>query len=247
MLNSVHLSFTFSNDFMQSSQLIAHYDQMWAQACKSFLEGKTMSDPLLDDPHDDRYGITLLLRPDEATAQKIHVFLQHMAEFEPDQYYYPLSDLHLTILSIISCYSDFRLNQINIDEYDIKIKEVLQDISPLRIRLKGITASPSTILLQGFPEEDTLQRLRDRLREVFKNSTLQHSIDSRYRLVTAHSTVVRFRKPLRNPEAFVRQLEKYRQADFGWVEAKQLELVGNDWYQRKAKVKVLKRYLLEES
>jgi 2'-5' RNA ligase len=232
---------------MHTSALIAHYNQMWIHARSSFLEGKPTGDPLLDEPGDDRYGITLLLRPDETTAQKIHAFLQQMAGLEPDQYYYPVSDLHLTILSIISCYSGFQLSQIDIPAYDTRIKEVLRGVPPFRIRFKGITASPSTVLIQGFPEDDALQRLRDQLRVAFKNSTLQHSIDSRYRLFTAHSTVIRFRKPLQNPSAFVNQLEKYRQTDFGLVTAKQVELVGNDWYQRKEKVKMLKTYRLEKT
>lgn len=229
---------------MDQTALIQHYTQMWAYARHNFLQGKTQNDPLLDDPRDDRYGITLLLRPDEATANKIHQFLQHMAVLEPDQYYYPLSDQHLTILSIISCYPGFKLNQIELNAYDAKIKEALQGIPPINIHFKGITASPSTVLVQGFPEDDFLQKLRDQLRHIFKGSSLQHSIDSRYRLFTAHSTVIRFRKPLKNPEAFANQLEKYRETDFGLVKAKQIELVGNDWYQRKENVKILKTYTL---
>lgn len=227
-----------------SQALSDHYAQMWDTARSCFLEGKTVSDPRLDDPADDRYGITLLLRPDPATANRIHHFLQEMAGLEPEQYYYPLSDQHLTILSIISCYSGFELNQIDLTAYDTHIREALQGTPPISIHFTGITASPSTVLIQGFPEDDALQRLRDQLRHIFKKSALQHSIDSRYRLFTAHSTVIRFRKPLRNPQTFAHHLEKYREADFGWATAKQIELVGNDWYQRKEKVKILKTYTL---
>ncbi len=224
--------------------LLQHYTQMWEQARTHFLEGSIPTDPLIDAPDDDRYGITLLLRLEEETSQKINLFLQEIKGLEPSQYYYPPSDQHLTVLSIISCYAGFQLSQIDVDAYDVLIKEVLPGIPPIKIHFKGITASPSTILIQGFPENDALQQLRNKLRFVFKNSKLQHSIDSRYALFTAHSTVIRFRKPLNNPETLVYALEKYRDADFGSVTAQQIELVANDWYQREDRVKLLRTYPL---
>lgn len=225
-----------------SLSLSEHYAQMWNKACASFLEGNQQTDSLLDEPGDDRYGITLLLRPDNATALNVNSFLEDIAEVEPHQYYYPLSDQHMTILSIISCYSGFQLGDIDVSAYTKLIQEALDDIPPIKIRFKGITASPSTVLIQGFPEDGVLERLREQLREVFKSSGLQHSIDSRYRLFTAHSTVIRFREPLLHPKKFTDTLEKYRETEFGLVNADQLELVGNDWYQREAKVKLLKSF-----
>ncbi|MDF9795186.1 2'-5' RNA ligase [Catalinimonas alkaloidigena] len=224
--------------------LSEHYTQMWTKARNSFLEGNQQTDTLLDEPGDDRYGITLLLRPDNATAQNINAFLDEIAQVEPHQYYYPLSDQHMTILSIISCYSGFELEDIDVLAYNKLIQKALDGIPPIKILFKGVTASPSTVLIQGFPEDGALERLRDQLREVFKSSELQHSIDSRYRLFTAHSTVIRFREPLLNPQKFIDSLEKYREADFGLVTARQLELLGNDWYQREAKVKLLKTFTL---
>lgn len=230
-----------------SLSLSEHYTQMWTKARTSFLEGNQQTDSLLDEPGDDRYGITLLLRPDSATALHVNSFLEDIAEVEPHQYYYPLSDQHLTILSIISCYSGFQLDYIDTPAYIKLIQEALDDIPPIKIRFKGITASPSTVLILGFPEDDALERLREQLREVFKSSGLQHSIDSRYRLFTAHSTVTRFREPLLTPQKFVDTLEKYLETDFGLFTADQLELVANDWYQREAKVKLLETFQLSST
>ncbi|MEK6480118.1 mutarotase [Catalinimonas sp. 4WD22] len=230
-----------------SLSLSEHYTQMWTKARTSFLEGQLQTDSLLDEPDDDRYGITLLLRPDSATALHVNSFLEDIAAVEPHQYYYPLSDQHMTILSIISCYSGFQLADIDIPAYTKLIQEALNDIPPIKICFKGITASPSTVLIQGFPVDNILERLREHLREVFKSSELQHSIDSRYRLFTAHSTVIRFREPLLNYTKLIDRLEKYRETDFGLVTANQLELVGNDWYQREAKVSLLKTFQLSST
>ena len=66
----------------------------------------------------------------------------------------------------------------------------------------------------------------------FKKTTLETSIDKRYQIHTAHSTVVRFKNPLKHSSAYVEKLKKYRDYYFGITEVNQLQFVFNDWYQR---------------
>ena len=94
-------------------------------------------------------------------------------------------------------------------------------------------------MIQGFPTDETLNNLRNKLRENFKNSGLQQSIDSRYTISAAHATVMRFQDKLQDPKKLIEISEKYRDYDFGEFEVKNLELVYNDWYQRKSNTRVL--------
>ncbi|WP_343707224.1 hypothetical protein [Flavobacterium sp.] len=71
------------------------------------------------------------------------------------------------------------------------------------------------------------------------NSGLQQSIDSRYEISTAHSTIMRFQEKLQNPKKLIETVENFRDYDFGEFEVKNLELVYNDWYQRKSSTRVL--------
>lgn len=206
--------------------------------------GNIEKDALIDDPADQRYGITLLTRPNAEVAHNIMGFLWQARQLEPEQYFYPQSDLHMTVLSIISCYAGFSLDQVDTKAYADKVQEALQDISAFDLEFRGITASASTVLIQGFPQDASLQLLRDRLREVFRSSDLQHSIDSRYKIVTAHSTVIRFRQPLRQSEQFWEFLEDHRHTDFGTFTISGLELLGNNWYQQKEKTQCIRRYTL---
>jgi 2'-5' RNA ligase len=222
-----------------------HYAQMWQAASDRIRRGDIEPDPLLDAPDDTRYGISLLARPDEQTAAAISAFLQECRVLEPAQYYYPHSDLHLTVLSIISCYAGFRLEQVEQEAYRQCVAQALQGIPPFTLTFSGISASSSTVVLQGFPGDDTLEKLRNRLRTNFHQSGLEHSIDSRYRIVTAHSTVVRFREKLQRPARFADFLAEQRQRNFGGFRINSLELLGNDWYQRKEKTVLLKKYALE--
>lgn len=219
-----------------------HYNQLYTNAIHQIAADNYLIDPLIDSPTDKRFGITLLARPDELTNQRIQNVLSALKETEPDQYFYPSSDTHITILSIISCYDGFELKGINIEDYKKIITSCLPAHGTLEIELKGLTASPSCIMIQGFFLSDTLQIIRKNLREAFRNSSLQQSIDKRYTIQTAHSTVVRFRRPLKDKDRFIQTIESVRNFYFGKFTVSELSLVHNDWYQRKEKVTELARF-----
>ncbi len=221
-----------------------HYDNLWKQSLEKFNRHAFEFDDLIDSEDDNRYGVTLLARPSDQVKQKIAELLDSIRPVAPGQYYYPQSDLHLTVLSIISCYPGFTLDQIDKSKYKEIVQSAIDPISPFRIRFRGLTASPSCILIQGFPEDNRLQTLRDRLRNKFKQSDLQHSIDKRYKLQTAHITAIRFKEPFADAKAFVKTVANLRNIDFGSCEINQLELVANDWYQQKDKVELIERFAL---
>jgi 2'-5' RNA ligase len=112
------------------------------------------------------------------------------------------------------------------------IKESTKDIPDINIHFKGISTSAEAVMVQGFPLNDNLEYLRNRLRSNFKATTLQQSIDARYTLSTAHITTVRFREQLNDPEKYAELLENYRNVDFGHFKPEAIELVYNDWYQK---------------
>lgn len=219
--------------------LTQHYDQLYKTSSEIISTGKYSIDSELKNESDSRFGITLLIRPNDEIKANIHTFLNELRKAEPEQYFYPDSDIHITVMSIISCSSDFTLNQISAKEYIEVICRSLVDVEKIQIHFKGITASPSALMIQGFPSDETLNNLRNRLRENFKNSGLQQSIDSRYSISTAHSTVMRFQEKLHDPKKLIEIAEKFRDYDFGEFEVKNLELVYNDWYQRKSTTRVL--------
>ncbi|SDE40927.1 2'-5' RNA ligase family protein [Pedobacter soli] len=225
--------------------LAEHYDKLYTDSVTKIASGDYETDPLINDETDKRFGITLVIRPDLATNAQIQQFLTEVKAIEPDQYFYQNSDIHITLMSIISCYTGFDLKDIHMQDYVSLIQEVLTKQKTFKIQFKGLTASPSCILVQGFLTE-TLNEIRDDLRKVFKNSALQQSIDKRYAIQTAHATIVRFNNPLRNPAVLVSLMEKYRDFDFGTFEVKQIELVYNDWYQRERFVQKLHVFSTEQ-
>lgn len=223
--------------------LSQHYNSLYEDSVQKIKLNQYETDNLIASPLDTRKGITLLFRPDVKVIQNIHRFLNELKIVEPEQYYYPASDIHVTVLSIISCYAGFDLAQIKPEEYVALIERCLPK-HPIEIEFRGVTASPNCIMIQGFMMNNTLTQLRENLRKAFKNSTLQQSIDMRYTIETAHSTVVRLRKKLIDKELFIQALDKYRSHTFGHNTINKVELVYNDWYQRKEKVKILAEFKL---
>jgi 2'-5' RNA ligase len=224
--------------------LTEHYDRLYEKSSKAILEGGYLIDNQIDSLSDNRFGITLLIRPDEQITSNVQASLEELKAIDQAQYYYPASDMHVTVLSIISCYAGFELSRISIQDYVNVIQESLAGIGTIDIRFTGITASPSAVMIQGFPCGNALEEVRDRLRSNFRGSGLEESIDTRYTLATAHVTAMRFRAELKNSERFVAALERYRQHDFGHLQAQHLELVYNDWYQRERFVRRLHTFSL---
>jgi 2'-5' RNA ligase len=219
--------------------LASHYTNLFTESCEKISNDNYVIDTQIDNLNDNRLGITLLIRPTEEIKNSIQLFLNELKKVDASQYYYPNSDIHITVMSIISCYDGFDISNITQQDYIAVINKCITGLNKSVIKLQGITASPSAVMVQGFPSDTSINDLRDNLRLAFKQTTLEQSIDQRYSLFTAHLTVVRFRNPINNKDLFLKLLHKYRDYNFGKFEIKKLELVQNDWYQSANLVKNL--------
>lgn len=227
--------------------LAEHYNTLYKKSIQKIISDEYSFDDLIDSQSDKRQGISLLARPNKEVIANVEGFLRDLAQIDPEQYYQPASDLHITVMSIITCYKGFDLRSICISDYVNTIQESIKTDRNIEINFKGITASPSAIMIQGFLSDDTLNFLRHNIRMNFKNSGLQQSIDSRYSIQTAHMTAVRFRKLLTSKMDLLKAIEDYREFDFGTLSVNTVELVYNDWYQRKEFVKQLHQFELNTS
>jgi len=228
----------------EQMDLHQHYQQLYQNSLQHINNNGNDIDTLMNAPDDLRRGITLVVRPDAAILQNIQHITDGLKALDPHQYYHPADDLHVTVMSIITCYSGFDLSMIHLPDYVSMIESCLLPSPDICIRFKGITLSPSCILVQGFMENDTLTDIRQRLRTRFKGSSLQQTIDQRYAIQTAHSTIVRFRQPLANQSKILAYLEQYREHDFGYLHTRDISLLYNDWYHKHEIVQTLHRFTI---
>lgn len=225
--------------------LQTHYDRLWESARPHIQAGEVECDPHLSGERlDERRGLTLLLRPPAEVAGAISAFLAECAGVEPGQYVYQAAELHVTVLSLFTATAQYQPRYARSADYLTAGDAAIEGAAPLQVAFRGITASPGAVLIQGFPADEGLEELRERLRQGLRAAGLDSGLDQRYRIRTAHITALRFRSPLRDPATFCALLDRYRGRDFGAATVAQAELVANDWYMSAAHTRLLRRYTL---
>ena len=222
------------------------YQQMWADNLPKIKQGHIHIDSNIDNPIDNRKGITLRIRFEQPVRLAMAAFLEKTKAIAPLQYAYPDTDLHITALSIFSCQANFMLHQINLEDYKQLLSKALQRQPAFSLNFKGITLSPTGIVAKGYDASGTLNQIRNSIRAAFKQSALENTIDKRYVLQAAHCTLLRFKAPLQATNSFIDFVKQYQDFPFGTTKVSQLDLVYNDWYMKTDNVVVLARYSLRQ-
>jgi len=207
------------------------YDKMWSAAIGKIRTGKIETDRVLAlSSPDHRRGLTLISRPSVNVAGKVMAFLQEVRDVEPRQYYYPSADLHITILSLFTATVEHQSLAAQTFRYAQAVDAVFQKVQPFRIEWTGVTTSAGAIMIQGFPDDETINEIRNHLRRELRGRGLNDRLDTRYRLETAHMTFVRFRGPLQDSVRLAAALERARNRRFGATIIREVHLVKSDWY-----------------
>ena len=210
--------------------LQTRYDAIWHEAAPALARGDVACDAQLAAGNDPRRGLTLIARPDPQLAASFSALLDRLTDIEPEQYRHPVPDMHVTVLSLFTATVDHGPELARAAAYRAAVAAAMEGTPPFTIEFIGITASRGAVLAQGFPQGDALPALRDRLRDELRARGLDGSLDGRYKLVTAHSTLLRFVRPLTSPDRFHHTLAQLRDTPLGTMHVDAVELVQNDWY-----------------
>jgi hypothetical protein len=80
-------------------ELCPQYESFWQRAWPRMRAGDTESDlRVFRKDQDLRRGMTVIARLALDVTQRIRAFLDSMQALDPQQYYYPSTDIHLTVL-----------------------------------------------------------------------------------------------------------------------------------------------------
>lgn len=219
---------------------------MWQESWPRIRIGDVVHDmQLANKGSDARRGLTVIARLQSSVTERLSNMLETLSAIEPHQYYYPRADIHLTILSLFTATEHYQLHLERLDDYRDAVATALKSSRSFIVDTAGITLSRSTVMVQGFPHDATLNDMRDRLRTALISRGLGNSLDQRYRLLTAHSTLLRFTSPLQAPEQFSVALAGFRSEFFGASAITSLDLVTNDWYMSSETLTKVEAYHLE--
>jgi 2'-5' RNA ligase len=226
------------------TDLRRHYDAMWDRAWPAVSRGDVECDPHLAGGLDPRRGMTLIARPDATLATRLTDVQHRLADADPRQYRQPRADLHMTVLSLSTVTADHAPHLARRAEYAAAVRTAIEGLPAFDIDFEGITISHGAVLATGFPRDDTLETLRARLREALRARGLDGMLDQRYRLVTAHSTLLRFVAPPGDPARLAAVLAEVRDEPLGTLRVESLQLVVNDWFMSSAAVESIETYAL---
>ena len=224
--------------------LRAHYDAMWDRAWPHVAAGDVDCDTHLAGGLDPRRGLTLIARPDPVLTERLASVQDRLAAADAHQYRQPRADLHVTVLSLFTVTEDYLPHLARRADYAAAVLEAVDGLPPFDIGFDGITISRGAVLAQGFPRDGTLELLRARLRDALRARGLDGMLDQRYRLVTAHSTLLRFMAPPADPARFAAALAELRGMPLGTMHVDTLQLVVNDWYMSSAAVESVESFML---
>jgi len=223
------------------------YERLWRKTGPLLKSGRVRIDPWLrDKAGDDRWGATLVARPDAGVRRRVEKFVREAAALCPRQHFYKPAELHVTVMAIIAGSEFWREEIHQLPACRAVLDRVLKNCHPFRVDFRGVTVSPDAVMIQGFPAGNILSRLRDGLRDAFGKAGLGENLDRRYKTATAHLTVMRFCEREADWQRLFDFLQKHREVDFGETRFQALELIWSNWYASAGVARVLQEYPLKD-
>lgn len=215
---------------MERSFLDNHYNSILTANRGKILAGGA-SDAFLEKAlTDNRMSLVVLIRIPLDAAEKINSCINELKGIEPNLYYYPAQDFHITVMDVLKG-EEGRSIPPNITEYIHCIEECSKDISPFKIEFDGLTASDNAIMVRGY-YDDQLMVFRQKLRDMLKQRGL--SLEERYKTISSHVTIARLLSKYQNPEKLLDYIEKPR--SFGNMTVSNMEISFHNWYDTRKEV-----------
>ena len=205
-----------------------HYNiNIFQKSKEKLLSGGKGDDFLKNVKNDNRMSLVLLIRISPEISDKIEECISELKNIEPNLYYYPKSDFHITVIDILKG-EENREIPTNINEYIECIKICASQIKPFKIIFNGLTASDNAIMVKGYYEQE-LQKFRESLRKLLRERSLP--LQERYETISCHITIMRVPNKVDKPKELIKIIEKDK--NFGILEVNSMELSFHNWYDTK--------------
>jgi 2'-5' RNA ligase len=221
------------------------YEKLWNEAVAAFDQGEPRIDShLLNKAQDLRRSVVLVYRPSALVQGALVEYIERLKQVCPEQYFYRPEELHLTIMAIFSGTEQWQKEMERVPKCQQILQELLKLQSPFKVKFRSVTASQDSVMVRALPLDDSLEVIRNAIREVFVRNGLGDMLDRRYKAFGAHVTIMRFSKPCPNSKRLLEFLKGTRETDFGKCEVSTLELNWADWYASAETARTLEKYQL---
>lgn len=219
------------------------YNRIFNDHINDIKNGNIETDCFLSSQREDnRRGISLII-PIPFNSIKYLSLVNAFRDIESDQYYYPLSDLHITIFTFLSARDTYKNNKELEDEFIHITKTALDNLNKISIFFSGITFSKEAGFINGY-DNDVLISIRDNIRKEIDKKGLQ--IDERYKSETAHVTFMRFKNRISDVNRFYNKIMEIKDNKVEEINLRKIELVEHDWYNTEINKRVISTFNIEE-
>ena len=224
-----------------SSKLL--YDRIFNDHINHIKNGNIETDYFLSSQSEDnRRGISLII-PIPFNSIKYSSLVNAFRDIESDQYYYPLSDLHITIFTFLSARDTYKNNKELEGEFIQITKTALDKLNKISVSFSGITFSKEAGFINGY-DNDALISIRNDIRKEMDKRGLK--IDERYKSETAHVTFMRFRNRISDINRFYNRIIENKDKKIEEINLRKIELVEHDWYNTEINKRVISTFNIKE-
>ena len=214
------------------------YNKIYADNIGQIRSGNIEIDHFLATrENDSRRGISLII----SIKQILNSYKRLVGDFstvDPDQYYYPFEDLHITVFDFVQGTVDHQRNDLLENLFLGISRKAVDSLGSFKIQMKGIVFSRGAGIIKGY-DDNKLVVIRRNIRKLLVAHKIKN--DERYESESAHITFTRFRGNIKNPLLFCEMMEKNMEVDIGEEEVTSLELVEHDWYNSFHKKRIIGR------
>lgn len=208
----------YSHSFLRN-----HYSTILKNNRRIILEGGNGRIDYTDFVDEKIMSLVTLIRLSPEVSTRIAAFEERLRAIQPDMYFYPQEDYHITVLDILKGEKGRQLPH-NIDEYVEAVKACTKNIRPFEITFKGISASDNAVMICGY-YDDALERLRQSLRKELNQRGLP--LDERYETFSSHVTFARLCSKYTDPVKFLSLISE--PVSFGSMTVSSLEICFHSW------------------
>jgi len=221
---------------LSDAALTARYDQLHTQSRPELLKNRVEVDRVIGLANP---GISLQVYLGQYHRSEIEPVVEaqrKIAGVEPDLFAPEPQTLHMAVFLLNPSYShDMEATSSDqgvytgptlvreeyYERYKLAVRRALGGLSPFQVRLTGILATPVAVFVHGL-DSGILNFLRLSLWKTLESEGLPFA-DRQANIV--HSTILRYRRPLKNPRRFVRMIESLRHQDLGAITVHRITMI----------------------
>lgn len=205
--------------------LEAAYERLWDDGRSALEAGVTSPEPAVEEGS-PRWGVSAVLRPVGTVADALAEAAREAdSRAGGGHIVYAAGGLHVTVRSIEGYRSDVPRDDPRVAEYGRILRGAARDLGPVAIEFRGIVATPTAVLVQGFPVGEALAELREAMHDGLVGAGLPLGPEAAQRRETAHATLLMVTRRLPDPAAFAAYVDERRRVPFGTCTFDAVDLV----------------------